>query len=138
MLRNVAYNPVSGMGEGNLKYLTQLGITFNYNTGLSISNATLLEKKLSENTDEVENMFNNSTSGIAVTMYSSIDPYLGAGGYLALSKASFDNNISYIKTRITSVEDRISKGSENLRNQYEKLQSQLDMLNNLSTQFFGA
>lgn len=137
MLRGVVYNPVSGISGSNIKYLTQIGITFDSTNGLSVSDSSLLEKKINENSDQVEAIFNSST-GIANTLYTKIEPYLGVDGYLAKSQATFSENIDYIKDRITAAENRISKDSDLMRSKYEDLQSQLATLLNLQTQFFGS
>jgi len=117
ILRSAVINPVSGLGDYKIKYLTQIGITFSSQTGLTISDSTLLEKKINENTDQVENLF-NSENGIANSLYSSVEPYLGVDGYLAKSQESFDDSIEYIADRITAAENRISKGAELLRDHY--------------------
>lgn len=137
MLRSVVYNPVSGITGSNIKYLTQIGITFDSTNGLSVSDSSLLEKKINENSDQVEAIF-NSPSGIANTLYTKIEPYLGVDGYLAKSQNTFNENIDYIKDRITAAETRISKDSDLMRSKYEDLQSQLATLLNLQTQFFGS
>jgi len=137
MLRSVVTNPVEGIATGKLQYLTQMGITFNSTTGLTISDSSLLEKKINENTEQVENVF-NSEKGIANTLYNKIEPYLGVDGYLAKSKEAFNKSIEYVKDRITATEDRISKESDLLRKRYEDLQTQLATLLNVQTQFFGS
>jgi len=119
---------ISGIADGNLSYLSQIGITFNSTTGLSISDSTLFENKLKDNIDQVEALF-NSSSGIANTIYDKVNPYLGAGGYLALSKTSLDDNVTYLETKITAMKKRIDKRAELMRKQYEGLQSQIVSLN---------
>jgi flagellar hook-associated protein 2 len=138
MLRNAAINKVSGTNSGNLGYLSQLGLTFDSSNGISISDSDLLEEKLSGSIDQVEDMFNNETYGIATKMYSTITPYLGVAGYLAKSQETFTENVSFIKDQVESVETRIAKGSDNLRKQYQDLQVQLFTLNNTSSQFFSS
>ncbi len=137
ILRSAITTPVSGIASDKLQYLTQMGITFNSTTGLTISDSSLLEKKINENTDQVENLF-NSENGIANTLYTKIEPYLGVEGYLAKSQESFNKSIEYVKDRITATEDRISKESDLLRQRYEDLQTQLATLLNVQTQFFGS
>jgi len=123
-LTSISYTGVSGLSAGSLNMLNQVGISFDSVNGLSISDSNLLENKISENSSRVEALF-NSTNGIANTLYDKIDPYLGAGGYLALAKSSYDRNITSYNDRITSTQKRIDKGSDNLRRSYEQLQSQL-------------
>lgn len=126
---------ISGISDGDLSYLSQIGITFNSTTGLSISNSTLFENNLKDNISQVEALF-NSSSGIANTLYDKINPYLGAGGYLALSKTALDDNVSYLETKITTMKKRIDKQAELMRKQYEGLQSQLVTLNS-NAMLFG-
>lgn len=129
--RSAAYSEISGLPANNLKYLTQIGITFNYTTGLEISDSDLLLKKINDTPDQVEALF-NSTNGLANTIYDKIDPYLGSSGYLATSQSSIDSTITYLTDKISAVESRIDKSAEVLRNKYIRMQSQLATL--LSTQ----
>ncbi len=123
-LQSVAYSQVSGIPLSEASYLSQIGISFDYQTGLKISDSDLLETKLKENVGEVEALF-NSTSGIANTLYDKIDPYLGADGYLANAQSSLDTTLNYLNDRIESVENRIEKSADVLRKRYQQLQSQL-------------
>ncbi|PJA96754.1 MAG: flagellar cap protein FliD, partial [Ignavibacteriales bacterium CG_4_9_14_3_um_filter_34_10] len=125
--RSIAYSEVSGLPASSLKYLTQIGITFSSTDGLSVSDSSLLEKKITDNADQVESLF-NSSSGIANLVYDKIDPYLGSGGYLALSQSSMDTSISYLTDKISTAEKRIDKSAEVLRNKYQVLQNQLSIL----------
>ncbi len=126
---------ISGISSGDLSYLSQIGITFNSTTGLSISNSTLFDNNLTDKISQVESIF-NSTSGIANTLYNKVNPYLGASGYLATSKKSLDDNVSYMETKITAMKKRIDKRAEMMRKQYEGLQGQLVSLN-MNASLFG-
>lgn len=130
-LTAVSYTQVSGLSAGNLNMLNQIGITFNSSTGLSISDSSLLETKIAEDVSQVEAIF-NSTNGFANTLYTKIDPYIGADGYLAFAQSAFDNNISAYNDRIGNAQKRINKSADFLRKSYEALQSQLAEL--LATQ----
>ena len=126
---------ITGISDGDLAYLSQIGITFNSTTGLSISNSTLFDNNLTDKISQVETVF-NSTSGIANILYNKVNPYLGAAGYLATSKKSLDDNVSYMETKITAMKKRIDKRAEMMRKQYEGLQSQLVSLN-MNASLFG-
>lgn len=126
---------ISGISAGDLSYLSQIGITFNSTTGLSISNSTLFDNNLTDKISQVEAVF-NSTSGIANILYNKVNPYLGAAGYLATSKKSLDDNVTYMETKITAMKKRIDKRAEMMRKQYEGLQSQLVSLN-MNASLFG-
>ena len=127
-LRSIAYTTISGVPTGDLNSLSEIGISFDTTTGLSISDTTTFEQKVNESADQVAALF-NSTNGIANTLYNKIDPYLGSAGYLALKQDTFNNNIRSLGDKITAAQDRINKSADSLRSQYEKLQTQLaDMI----------
>jgi len=125
---------IAGIANGDLSYLSQIGITFNSTSGLSVSNSTLLDNGLNDKISQVEALF-NSSSGIANVLYDKVNPYVGAGGYLALSKHSLDNDVSYLETKITAKKKQIDKRAELMRKQYESLQGQLVSLTMNATLF---
>ena len=128
ILRSVAYTRISGLPNGDLSSLSQIGITFDTTNGLSISDTSTFEQKVNENADQVAALF-NSTNGLANTLYNQIEPFLGVDGYLTLKQNTYDNNVRNLSDKITAAQDRINKSADSLRTQYEKLQSQLaDMI----------
>jgi flagellar hook-associated protein 2 len=131
---STAYTPVTGIVPGNLNTLSQLGITFNSTNGLVISDSGLLEVKLTENIDQVENLF-NSVNGIATKLFSSVTPYTSSTGYLANSISALTTNIKGLDDKLTSVQARINKTGETLRAQYQRLQLQLASLMDMSGNF---
>ncbi|MFA3783817.1 flagellar filament capping protein FliD [Melioribacteraceae bacterium 4301-Me] len=134
--RQTAVTEVSGIQTGNLKFLSQIGITFNSDTGLSISDETLLDDKLSNSLSQVVDLF-NSTNGIANTLYNKINPYLGSGGYLSNAQSLLNNDINYLTDKINSTQNRIDKSAEMLRKRYQDLQAQLASLYTLQNSLFG-
>lgn len=126
-----AFSSIQGLPAGSLTQLNQIGISFTSGSGLSISNSTLLESKISSDATQVEQLF-NSPNGLANTMYNKINPYLGVEGYLNKTRVSVDNNVKFLNDKITSTQTRIDKGAEILRRRYETLQAQLASL--LTTQ----
>jgi flagellar hook-associated protein 2 len=133
-LGSIGYSAVSGLPAGNLNYLTQIGISFDPTNGLSVSNSTELQQAIANNPSQVEAMF-NSTNGIANSLSKFISPYLGAGGYLALTQNSYNNNISYLNNRITSAQTTINTEANNLTNQYQQMQAQLVTLSNMQSYY---
>ncbi len=123
-LKSSAYGSISGISEGNIDDLYEIGIEFDAYTGLKISDETLLEKKLSEEVEEVESLF-NSENGLANTLFDTFEPYLGAGGYLESMKSSYTSNITYLKDKISTAEDSIDESADVMRSQYEQMQMQL-------------
>ncbi len=130
-LTTLTYAQVSGIQTGNLSYLTQLGISFSSSTGLVISDATVLNEKLTNSMDQVETIF-NSTTGIANKLYDFINPYLGVEGYLSKAQDSADDNLTYFNNKMKSTQTRIDKSAAVLRDKYERLQAQMAAL--MSTQ----
>ncbi|MCF8240211.1 MAG: flagellar filament capping protein FliD [Melioribacteraceae bacterium] len=129
-----AYGEVAGITNQDINSLLEIGISFDINSGLSISSSSTLEDKLAGNLTDVEELF-NSTSGIASSLYDALDPYLGTDGYLATSTESLANNSKYLDDRITSMETRIDKSASVLRKRYEGLQQQLISLMNMQNMF---
>lgn len=134
LLNNIAYTTVSGIQTDKINTLSKIGITFNVDSGLVISNSSLLESVLSEKTDEVSALF-NSTNGIATTLYDSIAGYLGSTGYIQASRNSFNSSITQLNDRITNSQTQIDKQAEALRNKYLKMQLQLVSVLNLQNSF---
>jgi len=136
LLSSTAYSPISGLGSGTINSLTEMGITFNSSTGLSITDSSQLTNALENNIEEVEQTF-NSDSGIAANLYNKLLPYTSYNGYLTARKNTIDGNIKSTSDSITKIQTKIEKDSEVLRNRYIQLQSQLSTLLN-STGSFGS
>lgn len=122
--RTLGYSVIEGIPEGDLNKLSEIGITFDPHTGLKVSDATLLEQKLTGEVGQVESLF-NSANGIANLIYDKIDPFLGIDGYLSTTQSRYDSNIKYLNDKITATQTRIDKSAEVMRGRYEKLQLQL-------------
>ena len=122
--RTLGYSVIEGIPDGNLNKLSEIGISFDPHTGLKVSNATLLEQKLTGEVGQVESLF-NSANGIANLIYDKIDPFLGIDGYLSTTQSRYDSNIKYLNDKITATQTRIDKSAEVMRGRYEQLQLQL-------------
>ncbi len=133
ILRTIATGTISGINSNEINTLSKLGITFSTSGGLSISDSSRLETAIKDNLSQVEAAF-NSSNGIANTLYSRLNPYLGSDGYITKSKANFNSSIEFLSDSISSQQARIDKSAELLRNRYLKLQTQLATL--LSTQSY--
>ncbi len=121
---NYAYEEVTGLTSGALTKLSEIGISFDSSSGLSITDSTTLEDKIKNKNSEVADLF-NSTNGIANKLYNLIDPYVGVDGYLQNYQDSLDSNISYLNDRISAIQKQIDKSANTLRDKYEKMQQQL-------------
>lgn len=136
ILSSTSYTSIPGITIGEIQNLSQIGITFNINSGLSISDSAQLTDALTTKADQIENLF-TSSSGIAVKLYDRLTPYVGAAGYLTSSKTRLESNIKYINDSITSAQNSINKSAESLRKTYQQLQLQLASLYNMSNLFSG-
>ena len=141
-LTGYAMNEVSGIQDGNFSYLSDIGITFDPATGLSISDSDKLETSLNEHADQVAALF-NSDNGIATSLYDTLDNYLGVDGSISNLIDSYDKNVTYYTDKIDTINKSIDKSAELLRNQYENLQVQLwtmqysyNMMNSFSSGSF--
>jgi flagellar hook-associated protein 2 len=127
---------VSGLSANALNLLSSIGISFDSTNGLSISDSSLLTQSLKNNLPEVKDLF-NSTNGIANTLYNSLNPYVGSTGFLTSEQSAFDTNVQNYSDRISTAQTSITKRSDALRTQYEKLQAQLVDLTNTAQTYFG-
>jgi len=131
-LRSVIYTAYGDSGN-EFSYLSQIGISFNTNTGLQISDSELFEEKVKNNSEDLQNLFNGD-NGLATVLHEKLSSYTGADGYISLAKDNYDGSVQYLNNRIDSVSTSIDKSAELLRKRYQALQSQLAML--MSSQSF--
>lgn len=127
-LSSIVYSSVTGIPDNKINTLSKIGITFNVDSGLVLSDSDQLEDVINNKIDELINLFTLDTDGIAVKLYDRINPYLGAEGYIAKSKSSFDTTISSLSDSITAAQKSIDKNAEILRSKYQKMQMQLAQL----------
>ena len=134
ILSTAAYSPVSGISSSEINTLSELGITFDTQNGLSISNSNQLDNAITSNSAQVEALF-NSDSGLANTLYDKVKPYTGTGGYIDKLKSSLKTNVDYLNDSIESTKKRIEKSADILRQNYYQLQMQLASLLSSSGNF---
>ena len=134
ILSTAAYSPVPGISSSEINTLSELGITFDTQNGLSISNSNQLDNAITSNSAQVEALF-NSDSGLANTLYDNVKPYTGTGGYIDKLKSSLKTNVDYLNDSIESTKKRIEKSADILRQNYYQLQMQLASLLSSSGNF---
>ena len=134
ILSTAAYSPVSGISSSEINTLSELGITFDTQNGLSISNSNQLDNAITSNSAQVEALF-NSDSGLANTLYDKVKPYTGTGGYIDKLKSSLKTNVDYLNDSIESTKKRIEKSADILRQNYYQMQMQLASLLSSSGNF---
>jgi flagellar hook-associated protein 2 len=135
ILSSSVVNPLQGFSSSVINTLTKLGITFNVNSGLTISDESRLLNSIQTNISEVESFF-TLNNGFAQKLYDAINLYSGSTGYLGKAQNQLRSNITNLNDTISNSEARIKKTADRLRAQYQKLQNQLASL--LSNQFYFA
>lgn len=128
-LQNTVISKVSGLSDNAYSYLSQVGITFDPSTGLTLSDSSKLETAIQNEPAQLADLF-TSNSGMAVSLYNTLDAYVGADGSITDISSSISNNISYLNNKIDYIQTSIDKSAENLRKQYERLQMQYASLLN--------
>lgn len=139
ILGSSAYQPLTGFSSNVINSLSKLGITFDVNNGLTISDSSQLESAILSRTSEVE-LFFNDTNGFAETLYSKVNSYSGANGYLQQAISRISSNLTQLNDSVSRIESQINKRAEVLRSQYQKLQTQLAELlssQSLFTNYLG-
>ncbi|MEI7811853.1 MAG: flagellar filament capping protein FliD [Ignavibacteria bacterium] len=126
-----------GVPDGNLNSLSQLGISFNTDSGLTVSDSGQLNNSISQKMSQVEAVF-NSENGVAARLSTSVNLYEGSSGSVYSAISSYNSNITSISSKVTSVQTRIDKQAEGLRKQYTDLQSRLVSILALQDMFTGA
>lgn len=127
-----AYSPVQGLLETELNTLSKIGVSFNSTLGLTITDESKLTEALNNRLEELEEMFNRQESGIANRMLTVVKQYVGDKGVINNLTSAYQNNISYLNKKITSLQKSIDNSANSLRNRYYKLQQQLVSLLNAS------
>ena len=133
-LGTMVSSKVEGIEDGNLSFLSEIGIKFEPSTGLSIADSDELEEALSSHPNQVASLF-NSENGIANQLFSLVENYIGDSGVIKNMVSAYDKSVTYYKDKISSQEERIDKSASVLRGQYEKLQLQLASLSEMQAYF---
>ncbi|MCE1188452.1 MAG: flagellar filament capping protein FliD [Ignavibacteria bacterium] len=134
-MKNIAISQVSGIPQGNIDYLSKIGITFDTDNGLVVSDDSKLSSQLANFPAQVADMF-TSTKGIATQMYTAVSRFTGSDGVISKLLNTYGNNIKYMADKITSTQSSIDKSAEVLRAQYQTLQTQMATLLT-NSQFFS-
>jgi len=129
LLTSQTTSQVEGLPSGDLSFLSDIGISFDPNTGLTLSDESKLDDAASATPDQVQALF-NSTNGIATKLFNTTDNYTKTDGIISHITDSFDSTVSYLSDKITSRNENIDKQAAVQRKKYEQLQVQLATLMN--------
>jgi len=126
-LSNIITSRVSGLPE-DIRSLSQIGISTNRDGTLSLDTATL-GSKLSSDLGGVENLFTDSTSGIANQLYDYIDNTTDSiDGAVTVRVDGLGSLVDNISDDITDLEAKLSRTEESLRRRFAALEALLSGL----------
>lgn len=140
-LRSLAYKP-SISHSSAVSSLDDLGIVTSGNDDkLTISDSQKLTDGLANHLNDIQNLFTNSTSGLAVKLSSFLDRVVGDDGSLVQKQSSLTKQSSNIDKQIADIERQVQAESDNMTQEFiametaqQNLSSQLKYLQqNLGT-----
>jgi flagellar capping protein FliD len=137
---------VSGLGDESPSTLLELGVTFESDGTLSLSNVSRLNEAIDQHgIEKIAAIFNTESAdqdeqGIAERLEDLLDEFMSAprdvGGYdvagpLNLIKAQLKARTDFLDTRIEREEDRLERYEYSLRQRYSRLQ---DLISGIAAQ----
>jgi flagellar hook-associated protein 2 len=122
-LINIVLQQVSGIQDGDPSSLSQIGITFNNDLNLEISDSTVLREFLTSSPGKVSHLFQD-TNGIATRIYDSMDVYTETyDGLIDQRKEILADQILGIDKRIDRFNERMEIKEAQYRSQLTGLQA---------------
>jgi len=120
-VRSTVSQEITGLGFGNPKRLSDVGISVNSSGQISISNDEVFTNALKESPINVANLF-TSTDGFATKLRNTVTNFLGTDGIITSRNKSISEQITSLDSNRKSLEARINRQAESLRKQYESIQ----------------
>lgn len=126
---NLFLGQVSGLDEDAPSYLTDIGITFDDDMHLEISDLETFNEWLSDSPQAFADLF-NSEEGIATRLADLLEPYAESYGIIDDRTDLLEEKIDSIDDRISALETRLAIREAYYRNQFTALQSLLSSISN--------
>ncbi|HZM03810.1 MAG TPA: flagellar filament capping protein FliD [Candidatus Saccharimonadales bacterium] len=127
-LRHAIGTSPSGL-SGGINGLNDLGIATNGTNNTLALNSATLTSALTNNLSAVKDLFTNSTNGVATTLGSYIGDVNGSKGALANDETNMNNEVTTIKTSITTLQQKISNDQTSLDNEFSNMETIINSLN---------
>jgi flagellar hook-associated protein 2 len=119
-----------GSASSGVESLNDLGIVSNGNNNtLSISDTTTLNNALSTNLSAVQNLFTNSTNGLATTLNSYLQDVNGPSGVLTTDENNMTNEETTLTDSITNLQQKISNDQTTLTNEFTTMETSINTIN---------
>ncbi|MBI5665814.1 MAG: flagellar filament capping protein FliD [Nitrospirae bacterium] len=121
-IRDIASGDVAGL-SGSLSMLAEIGISTDYKTGNLVIDSSKLDAKLGSNLDDVAELFQDSTNGIATGIFDYIgDLTSTVDGAITLRKDGLSDIIKDITNTIRNMEFRLDKAENDMVRQFTALE----------------
>jgi flagellar hook-associated protein 2 len=117
-------------GTTGVENLNDLGITSSATDNtLTLSDTTTLDSALTSNLSAVENLFTNSTTGLATTLGSYVTGVTGSKGVLATDESSMTSEAKSMATSISTLQAKIANDKTKLDNEFAAMETAIESLN---------
>lgn len=132
-LQSDVRNAINVVGsDGDLRSLSQLGITTNVTSGLLEIDDTKLAEALKSNMGDVQNLL-SGTNGLGSRLTTVTETFTRSGGLIGSTTDGINKNIADIKKQYAITEERIDAKMENYRRQFTALDSMVAQMNSVSS-----
>lgn len=136
-LRNIISEKIPKDKEGDLSYLTEIGISIQSNGTLAIGDTEKLQDYLETDPEKVAHLF-TSENGFANKISNAIENMSGDSGLIKARTLSLGDQIDHTNSRKDTLVERIDSEAESLRKQYTDMlkvyleaQNQFNFLNSM-------
>jgi flagellar hook-associated protein 2 len=117
-------------GTTGVENLNDLGIASNGNDNtLSLSDTTTLDSALANNLSAVQNLFSNSTTGLATTLGSYLTGVTGSNGVLATDESNMTTEAKSMATSISTLQAKIANEQTMLDNEFAAMETAIENIN---------
>jgi flagellar hook-associated protein 2 len=118
------FTTLNGKYENNGKYsyLFDLGLEFNSDSKLAVTDAAKLTNALENNFKDTELFFEK----LMGTMNAKVGVFAGTSGYVESAIKTNESQVSFYNSRITSMKSRLELRRTQLTNQYLMMQAQIE------------
>jgi len=136
-LRQMALTNMSSAAPGEINNLSDIGIGFDKDGTMKIEDSDLLDNVLSNNPDQVNKLFTDSSSPVTA-MYKRAKNYTESGGIITSLEDGLQQKIDFLDNRIESEDKYLKKYEERQRkifsDLYQMQQQSQRQLNSVTSQ----
>jgi flagellar hook-associated protein 2 len=108
--------------SGIYKNLSEIGISLSSDLAASVSDTTLFSTTLSNHFDDVTKLLDS----VMTSLGNKVGTYAGTSGYVNQSITSADTTMSTLTSRITSINERLTRREASLVKYYADYQAQME------------